>query len=246
MTLRINDTDEQPVTFMTDDISDEATIDDSDARPNYDVVSVLIERSKEGSSFADLGKILRTDPILTYALLTDMNAGSAVPTRHVTSCAQAIELIGLPSLIEWLESALLHAVKSNGLSENMQNALIRARFMELLGQTTMSRDDTEDLYLVGLFSRLDKLLNIPLVELILPLPFSEELHAAILENRGRIGRMLNFSQSIEKADESGMDFMQTNLRLPSMQVYEAYNEAYDWMTEIEAQRSGTAPVVSTD
>jgi EAL and modified HD-GYP domain-containing signal transduction protein len=241
-----NTPDEQPGDAISNETSDEASIENSDTRPNYDVVSILIERSKAGASPAELGKLLRTDPILTYALLTDINSGSAVPTSHVTSCARAIELIGLPSLIEWLESALLHAVKSNGLSENVKNALIRARFMELMGRTTMSREDTEDMYLVGLFSRLDKMLDIPLVELILPLPFSEELHAALLENRGRIGRLLKFSQSIEKADESGMDFMQTNLHLPSMQVYEAYNKAYDWMTTIDAQRTAVAPAAQAD
>ena len=221
---------------MTDDMPVESSKDNGDDRPNFAVVSALIERSKAGDNPDELGEILRTDPVLSYALLTDIGSGSSVPTKHVTSCAQAIELIGLPSLIEWLESALLHAVKTTGLTENVQNALIRARFMELMGKSTMSREDTDDLYLVGLFSRLDKLLNMPLVELILPLPFSEELHAAILENRGRIGRLLKFSQSIEKADESGMDFMQTNLHLPSVQVYEAYNDAYDWMKALDAAR----------
>lgn len=243
----LNDaTEEQSDIVVTDDMSDDASIENSDARPSYDVVSALIELGKAGSSSAEMGEILRTDPILTYAMLTDINSGSAVHTSHITSCAQAIELIGLPSLIEWLEGALLHAVKTTGLSESVQNALIRARFMELLGRSIMSRDSAEDMYLVGLFSRLDKLLNIPLVELILPLPFSEELQAAILENRGRIGRLLKFAQSIEKADESGMDFMQTNLHLPSLQVYDAYNDAYDWMKAIEAERAGTVPVVRTD
>jgi c-di-GMP phosphodiesterase len=248
LTLRNNATEEHPGAVATNDISDDASLGNIDARPNYDVVSALIELCKAGSSPAELGAVLRTDPILTYALLTDINSGSAVHTSHITSCAQAIELIGLPSLIEWLDSALLHAIKTTGLSENVANALIRARFMELVGRSIMSRDSTEDMYLVGLFSRLDKLLEIPLVELILPLPFSEELQAAILKNRGRIGRLLKFSQSIEKADESGMDFMQTNLHLPSLQVYEAYNAAYDWMKAIEAQRAGAgnAPVVQTD
>jgi c-di-GMP-related signal transduction protein len=222
--------------MMTDDMTEVISSENGDDRPNYDVTSFLIERSKAGDTPAELGAILRTDPVLSYALLTDIGSGSAVPTRHITSCALAIELIGLPSLIEWLESALLHAVKTKGLSEQVQNALIRGRFMELMGKSTMSRNNTEDLYLVGLFSRLDKLLNMPLVELILPLPFSEELHSAILENRGRIGRLLKFSQSIETADESGMDFMQTNLHLPSAQVYEAYNDAYDWTKALEAAR----------
>ncbi len=238
----INDIGRRPDSFMTDEIPvDAVSKQNGDDRPNFHVVSVLIKHGEVGSPPAELGKILRTDPVLSYALLTDIGSGSAVPTKHISSCTQAIELIGLPSLVEWLEGALLHAVKTTGLTENVQNALIRARFMELMGKSTMARDITEDLYLVGLFSRLDKLLNMPLFELILPLPFSEELHSAILENRGRIGRLLKFSQNIEKADESGMEFMQTNLRLPSAQVYEAYNEAYDWMKMIEAQRTPVAP-----
>ena len=222
--------------MMVDEVPDTTSIGNGDERPNYDVISFLIKRSKKGATAAELGDVLRTDPILSYALLTDIGSRGAVPTKHVTSCAQAIELIELPSLIEWLESALLHAVKVTGFSELVENALIRARFMELMGKTTMSRDSTEDLYLVGLFSQLDKLLNMPLVELILPLPFPEEMSSAILETRGRMGRLLKFSQSIEKADETGMDFMQTNLHLPSAQVYVAYNDAYDWTKALQAAR----------
>ena len=29
--------------------------------------------------------------------------------------------------------------------------------------------------------------------------------------------------------------MQTNMRLPSVQVYDAYNAAYDWMKDVEAK-----------
>ena len=95
-------------------------------------------------------------------------------------------------------------------------------------------------HLVGLFSRLHKMLNIPLAELILPLPFSEDMRAAILEQSGRIGRLLKFAQTIENADEGGIDFMQTNMRLPAVQVYDAYNEAYDWMGEIEGKWTNAA------
>ena len=88
---------------------------------------------------------------------------------------------------------------------------------------------------IGLFSKLDALLGIPLPDLILPMPFPEEMRSAILEHAGRTGRLLKFAQTIESADEHGMDFMQTNLHLPSFKVYEAYNEAYDWVAALEQQ-----------
>lgn len=203
-------------------------------KPNKRVVVNLIERAKQSATPAELGAIIRTDPILCYAFLAEFGSSGAVPREYVTSCRQAIELMGLPLLIEWLEAALEHAVEMPKLPRRIRDALIRARFMEVMGRTTLEREDTEDLYLVGLFSQLHKLVDMSLPELILPLPFSEDVRSAILEQTGRIGRLLKFAQAIESADESGIDFMQTNMRLPSVQVYDAYNEAYDWMKEKEA------------
>ena len=209
-------------------------------KPNQRVVSLLMDGAKKSATPAELGEILRTDPILCYAFLAELGSSAAVPREYVISCRQAIELMGTPLLMEWLEAALEHAVAFPKLPGRVRDALIRARFMELMGRTTMQREDTEDLYLVGLFSKLHKLIGIELPELILPLPFSEDMRAAILEQRGRIGRLLKFAQTIESADESGIDFMQTNMRLPSVHVYEAYNEAYDWMVDVEKKITSSA------
>lgn len=211
-----------------------------DDKPNRLIVSRLIQRARDGATPAELSEIHRTDPVLCYALLAELGSGTAVRTGYVTTCRQAIEITGVPALIEWLEAAFEHAISFPRFSEQMRDTLIRARFMELMGRSTMMREDTEDMFLVGLFSRLNRLLGMPLAELILPLPISEEMRAAILEQRGRIGRLLKFTQAIESADESGIGFMQTNMHLPAVQVYDAYNEAYDWMVEVEAQSTAMA------
>jgi EAL and modified HD-GYP domain-containing signal transduction protein len=220
--------------MTTADERDTGTTGNED-KPNLVIVNRLLDLARGGATAAELSDIHRTDPVLCYALLAELGTGAGVPTKYVVTCRQALELIGVPAAIEWLEAALEHAVNFPRFSEQMRNTLIRARFMELMGRSTVTRDDTEDLYLVGLFSRLNRLLKMPLSELILPLPFPEEMQAAILEQRGRIGRLLKFAQAIESGDESGMGFMQTNMRLPAVQVYDAYNEAYDWTVEIEAQ-----------
>ncbi|NIO41167.1 MAG: HDOD domain-containing protein [Burkholderiales bacterium] len=211
-------------------------------KPNQRVVSLLIQLAKQNADASELARVLRTDPVLCYALLTDLGSSGAVPREYVTSCRQAVELTGMSFLMQWLEAALVYAVPVTKLSNSMRDALIRARFMELIGRSMMQRDakDTEDLYLVGLFSKLNTLVDMDLAELILPLPFPEDMRAAILDERGRMGRLLKFAQTIESADETGIDFMQTNMRLPSARVYEAYNEAYDWMLETEKKLTSTA------
>jgi len=206
-----------------------------DSRPNFQVVSLLVQRAADGATSVELADILKVDPILCYALMAEFSSTGPVLARYVTSCKQAIEMMGSAAFADWINAALEHSTKVAEFTDGVRNTLIRARFMELMRASTMALKDTDDAYLVGLFSRLDELLGIPLPELILPMPFPEEMRAAILEQTGRIGRLLKFAQAIEVADESDMDFMQTNLHLPSVQVYEAYNEAYDWMTEIEKQ-----------
>lgn len=207
----------------------------TDSRPNYQVVSRLIARAASGATPAELAEVLKVDPVLCYALMVEVGVGSPVLAKYVTTCRQAIERMGMAAFTELLDGALEHATKVSAFSDVVRNALIRARFMELMTATMDTRKDTGDVYLVGLFSRLDKLLGIPLPDLILPMPFPEEMRSAILEQAGRTGRLLKFAQTIELADEHGMDFMQTNLHLPSFKVYEAYNEAYDWVTGIESQ-----------
>lgn len=207
----------------------------SEARPNYQVVSRLIARAADRAAPGELAEILKVDPVLCYALMAEVGAAGPVLAKYVTTCKQAIERLGSAVFSELLNGALEHATKVSAFSEVVRNALIRARFMELMTTTMDSKKDTGEVYLIGLFSKLDALLGIPLPDLILPMPFPEEMRSAILEQAGRTGRLLKFAQTIELADEPGMDFMQTNLHLPSFQVYEAYNEAYDWVGEIESQ-----------
>jgi len=207
----------------------------AEARPNFQVVSRLIARVADGATPAELAEILKIDPVLCYALMAEVGAAGPVLAKYVTTCKQAIERLGSALFSELLNGALEHATKVTTFSEVVRNALIRARFMELMTTTMDAKKDTGEVYLIGLFSRLDALLGIPLPDLILPMPFPEEMRSAILEHAGRTGRLLKFAQTIEIADEHGMDFMQTNLHLPSFKVYEAYNEAYDWVTELEQQ-----------
>jgi len=207
----------------------------AEARPNFQVVSRLIARVADGATPAELAEILKIDPVLCYALMAEVGAAGPVLAKYVTTCKQAIERLGSALFSELLNGALEHATRVTTFSEVVRNALIRARFMELMTTTMDAKKDTGEVYLIGLFSRLDALLGIPLPDLILPMPFPEEMRSAILEHAGRTGRLLKFAQTIEIADEHGMDFMQTNLHLPSFKVYEAYNEAYDWVTELEQQ-----------
>ncbi len=207
----------------------------TDALPNYEVVSRLLERVADGATSAELVDILKVDPVLTYALLTEFSSTGAVLAKYVTSCKRAVESMGPAALTDWLNAALPHAIRVTSFSDKVRNTLIRARFMELMGEPTKTGEESENRYLVGLFSRLDQLLDVPLPELILPMPFPEEMRSAILEQAGRLGRLLKFAQTIEQADEPGMDFMQTNLHLPAIQVYDSYNAADEWVSAMEKQ-----------
>ncbi|MGD8476612.1 MAG: HDOD domain-containing protein, partial [Burkholderiales bacterium] len=189
---------------MEQDSQFEAEIgSETDSLPNAQVLSELIQRASDGAEPAELADILKADPVLCYALLTEFSSNAAVLADYVTSCKQAVERMGSAALIDWLNAALEHAIKVPEFSDTVRNTLIRARFMELMGQSLKLREDVENAYLVGLFSRLDRLLGIPLPELILPLPFPEEMRAGILEQSGRIGRLLKFARTIEAADEHG-------------------------------------------
>ena len=83
----------------------------------------------------------------------------------------------------WESVGLVAPVRSNGKyrlysPELLKATLLRARFMELLGGR--SRLDGGPLFLVGLFSNMDALLQLPLAQLLRRVKVSSEVEGALL------------------------------------------------------------------
>jgi EAL and modified HD-GYP domain-containing signal transduction protein len=170
-----------------------------------------------------LDEAFRSHPSLSYALLRIVNSAS-LGFRNVESIPYAIQLLGRSALSRWLLILLVSGVASRSpiAQEAVAHALARARFCELVTETIGSGDPSAR-FLVGLLSRFDVLLGLPMDEVLDRLPVSGEVRDALLHGVGPHASVLGMVEAYEHA---AWDTVAALGGVPGLA--EAYAQAVAW------------------
>ena len=177
----------------------------------------------------DLADIIRADVSLSHKMLKFINSPVSGLRTEVDSVQQAVVLLGLATIKNWV-TILALANNSNKPSELNVTALIRARTCELLARAA-ELPRPERFFTVGLFSCLDAMMDQPLQELIEDLPLPEESKQALLDHSGEQGEALACALMMEQGDFGRVGFAE--LDLPRMS--DLYLEAIHWTDEMMRQ-----------
>lgn len=190
-------------------------------------------------SEAKLEEAFQSHPTLSYALLRIVNS-AAVGTRSVTSIPHAMRIIGRTALSRWLHVMLVATVASRSplAHEAVQQALVRARFCELMTQATTSGDPAAQ-FMVGLLSRLDVLLGMPLEEILERLPVRPEVRSALLQGTGTHARTLQMAIAYENADWETVAKFAPPSSFKLHALIESYAEAAEWAADRLSQTRGS-------
>lgn len=160
-------------------------------------ISIL---QNEKTNFSDLEKIISRDVGLSFKLLRLTNSGYYSFSTKVTSLRQAISLIGLETMREWMSLLLMSSLQDKP-PELTNIALQRAHMAESLAQL-YRQPQPEVFFLVGLFSVLDALMDQPMTQIVAELNLSETITGALLRHEGLAGFVLKAIKAYEKGDWS--------------------------------------------
>lgn len=140
----------------------------------------------------------RRDVSLTYKLLRIVNS-AAVGLREISSVGQAIRILGRAQLGRWLALLILSSAGSQGgvKEELASEALLRGRLCELLAGPSGQAAARGTLFIVGLFSLLDLLIDSPMEEIVAEMSFPDEVNAALLRREGPLGEVLAVAEAYE-------------------------------------------------
>ena len=154
---------------------------------------------------AELDAIFRQESKLSYSLLRLVNSAAIAPSRPITSFSQAINLLGRRQLQRWLQ-LLVYADPNNGQHPNplLQKAAARGHLLETLAAGGIADATSAELrdaaFMVGSFSLLHVLLNMPMNEIVHQLPLADSVTAALTEHGGRLGVLLGAVEAAEARD----------------------------------------------
>lgn len=157
----------------------------------------LMEMVRKNADIQQLEAVVKRDATLAYKLLRYINSAGFGLRTEVQSLKHAVQILGYSPLYRWL-SLLLATASTSGYSPVLlETAIVRGRFAELLGQSQMSKSEAENLFVAGMFSLLDRLLGIPMEEVLSTIQLPEAVTEALISRGGLYGPYLALAEACE-------------------------------------------------
>lgn len=200
--------------------------------PSNKITRLNIYRTLEKGDMdlEELTRNIESDVSISFRLLTFINSLAFGLRYKVSSIKHAILMLGWQQIKSWLWLVVLSDVMpSDKTSELPYLSSIRAKFLERASANHSARDvSPETLFLMGLFSLLEPMLDTPMRELVESLPLEDEVKAALCGETNTYSRWLDVAKCFESGDWSKLDELTRALGLDPITVASSYCEALVW------------------
>jgi EAL and modified HD-GYP domain-containing signal transduction protein len=182
--------------------------------------------------FEQIETIVARDVALSYKLLRFVNTMSNRIEVPISSFRQALVYLGQDKLKIFVSLVVASFVSAYKPKEIYTLCLQRAQFFLLMSDDNPFEQLREQAFIIGLFSMLDALLDMPLEELVKQLPLCKAIKVALLERKGPYGTLLQLEECYESADWSGMESACQQLNLSINEVMPRINQAQRWSQDL--------------
>jgi EAL and modified HD-GYP domain-containing signal transduction protein len=165
------------------------------------VVMELIDGVEREAPLGQLEAVLRRDPTLAFRLLRYLNSPAFGLSVEISSFGHALMMLGYQRLKRWLALLLASSAKGANCRPIMFAAVRRGLLMEALALEHGSGNDSEmrsEMFVCGVFSLLDRLLNQPFQDLLRNVPVPERVQQALRGEGGPYLPYLELVQAIEQ------------------------------------------------
>ncbi len=221
--------------FMGPFVSDRKKWQPSKSDINRLKVFEVLDLVRSGAKPHSIANCLRTEPMLTYKLLRYINSPGIGLLRKTDDISQALLVLGSDRFYRWLTLLLFDFTKPSYQERIMnEQALVRARFMELLAGQGKIPGNAEQLFLTGLFSMLDVMMAQPLEEIMKQIALPD---AVVMALRGKPGPMLDalaLASSLESKVPDAMTAAALKCGLDTQIVTATTIDALYWANQVSS------------
>jgi len=154
-----------------------------------------------------LETILVQDITLSYKLLRYINSAAFGLRREIDSIKDAIVLLGIDNLKNWISLILMSKVVETKPTELIITGMIRGKMCELLAEQYFPKVKPQ-MFIIGLFSVLDALMDQPLIELLDTVILSTEIKMALLDKTGIQGEIYQYVLQYEQCNWDDLNHSQ--------------------------------------
>lgn len=177
--------------------------------------------------------IIGRDTALVISLLKMVNRMAV--NSEITSIRHAAAMLGQRELKKWINTAVADKLYADKPNEITRLSLLRAKFAENLAPAFELSMQTSELFLMGLFSVLDLILNQPMEEALKLVKVSREISDALIDQKGKLAPVLEFITQYERANWQEISRLMILKNIDMDQVYDAYIQSLQWYRDLFAE-----------
>lgn len=179
-----------------------------------------------------LAYAIKQEPSLVYRLLRYLNSPVFPLRANVSSIPHALTLLGEKGIRKWISLVCLAAMAKDKPAELLMVPLVRARLCELLAGITSQRARAGDLFLMGLLSAMDAILDTPLNVVLAGIQIQEEIKEALLGHAGPFHDVYEIVLNYETGTWVPVLAATGRLRVNENLLPELFLQSLDWANEV--------------
>ncbi|MDR2770518.1 MAG: HDOD domain-containing protein [Clostridiales Family XIII bacterium] len=199
------------------------------------MINLLNKVRSDNFEFDAVAKIIQRDPALTISLLRMVNTtGSNGRRNEIKTINGAVVMLGQEEVRKWITAAAANRIGAEKPNEITKLSLIRAKFAEALAIKFGLYADAQSLFLMGVFSVLDAMLEMSMEDALKLVLVSDDIRTALISHTGKFGDVYNFIIDYESANWAAVSRMLILYDLTPEIIYTAYVETLCWYRDMLA------------
>lgn len=165
--------------------------------PDLATISELLQMIDRDEEAGAMETVIRRDPSLAYRLLRYVNSPGVGLRVEIQSFRHAVAILGLSQLKRWLCLLLVTSSNDANMRPVMFASFRRGLLLERLIEGERDETMRDEVFILGVFSLLDKLFKQPFEALLEKLQVPERVEDTLLSARGPYRPYLDIVDAVE-------------------------------------------------
>ena len=200
----------------------------SPLKVNY--IELLNAVNKEDFDLTKAADIIGRDPALTISLLKMVN--NMAVNSEITSIRHAAAMLGQRELKKWITTAVVKELCSDKPNEITRLCMLRAKFAENLAKCFEMAMLSSEIFLMGLFSVLDVILDVEMEEALRLVKVPKNVSEVLIHHTGKYVPIYDFVLSYEKAHWAEVSRQMILQNIEMTDLYKAYIDSLVWYRKL--------------
>jgi c-di-GMP-related signal transduction protein len=180
----------------------------------------------------DLERLIKSEASICYRLLRYLNSAKFGFSSEIHSVRHALSILGEREVRRWVRLIATVGVGQDKTSDLVLCALVRARFGELL--SSLVKHGESDLFLLGLLSLLDVMLETPMSEILEKIPLDAETKAVLRAEPSVLRPIYQLMLAHESGEWQEARALCDKMHLDPDAIATSYWQAQHWAREVSS------------